>query len=91
MMDAMCAQSHLCKHCVSTLPQILCVNFVARITNGVPLLFQVKATFVILKFPVCATTRLLGSVLEFWDTLQSTMPMLGEYNLYMTYFASEHI
>jgi len=40
---------------------------------------------------VCATTQLLGSVLEFWDTLQSTMPMLGEYNMYMTYFVSKHI
>ena len=35
---------------------------------------------------------LLGSVLtEFWDTLQSTMPMLGEHNMYMPYFASKHI
>ena len=49
-MIAMCAQSHLCKHCVSTLPQILCVNFAAKITNGVQLLFEVKATFVRLKF-----------------------------------------
>jgi len=83
-MEAKCARGHLCKHCVSTLPQILCVNFVAKITNGVQLLFQVKATFVRLKFPVYAMTRLLGSVLEFWGTLQSTMPMLGEYSL--TYF-----
>ena len=91
MMDAMCAQNHLCKHFVSTLPQILGVNFVAKITNGVQLLFRVKVTFVKLKFPVCATTRLLGSVLEFWDTQQSTVPMLGEYNMYMTDFASKHI
>ena len=92
MMDAMSAGSHLCKHCVSTLLQIHFVNFVAKTTNGVQLLFQVKVTFVRLKFPVCATTQLLGSVLEFWDTLQSTMPMLGEYNMYvyMTYIASKH-
>ena len=90
MMDAMFARNHLCKHCVSTLLQIHRVNFAAKITNGVQLLFQVKGTFVRSKFPVCATTQLLGSVLEFWDTLQSTMPMLGEYNMYMTYFASKH-
>ena len=89
MMNARCARSHLCKYCVSTLPLILCVNFVAKITNGVQLLLQVKATFASLKCPVCAMTLLLGSVLEFWDTLQSTMPMLGEYN--MTYFASKFI
>lgn len=35
-------------------------------------------------------TQLLGSVLEFWDTLRSTTPMLGKYNMYMTYFASKH-
>ena len=90
MMDAMCARSHLCKHCASNSPHILCVNIVAKIINGVQLLFQVKATFVRLKFPVFPMTRLLGSVLEFWDTLQSTMPMLGEYNKYTTYFASKH-
>ena len=75
MMDAMSAQSHLSKHCVSTLLQIHRVNFSAKNTNGVQLLFQVKGTFVRSKFPVFATTWLLGSVLEFWDTLQSTMPM----------------
>ena len=91
MMDAMCVQDHLCKHFASTLPQILCVNFVAKITNGIQPLFGVKLTFVKLKFPVCAMTWLLGSVLEFWDTLQSTTPMLGEYNMYMTDFASKHI
>ena len=89
MMDAMCARSHLCKHCASTSLHILCVNIVAEITNGVQLLFQVKATFVRLKFPVFPMTRLLRSVLEFWDTLQSTMPMLGEYK-YITYFARKH-
>ena len=92
MMEAMCSPSHLCKHCVSTLLQIHCVNFAAKITNGVQLLFQVKVTFVRLRFPVCATTQLLGSVLEFWDTLQSILPMLGECNMYvyMTYFVSKH-
>ena len=90
MMNVMCARSHLCKHCVSTLPQIHCVNFAAKITNGFQPLFQVKGTFVRLKFPVSATTPLPGSVLEFWDTLQSTMPMLGEYNMYMTDLTSKH-
>ena len=86
MMDAMCARSHIFNNCVSTLLQIHRVNFAAKITNGVQLLFKVKVTC------VSATTQLLGSVLEFWDTLQSTMPMLGEYNMYvyMTYFASKH-
>ena len=90
MMNVICARSHLCKHCVSTLPQIHCVNFAAKITNGFQLLVQVKGTFVRLKFPVSATTQLLGSVLEFWDTLQSTMPMFGEYNMYMADLTSKH-
>ena len=75
---------------ISTSPHILCVNIVAKITNGVQLLFQVKATFVRLKFPVFPMIRLLGSVLGFWDTLRSTMPMLGEYNKYETYFARRY-
>ena len=86
----MCARSHLCKYCVSTLPQIHCVNLAAKITNGFQLLFQVKGTFVRLKFPVSATTQLPGSVLEFWYTLQSTVPMLGEYYMYMTDLTSKH-
>ena len=65
MMNAMCVRSHLCKYSVSTLPLILCVYFVAKITNGVQLLLQVKAMFASLRCPECAMTLLLGSVLEF--------------------------
>ena len=90
MINVMCARSHLCKQSVSPLPQIHFVNFAAKITNGFQLLFQVKGNLVSLKLSVSAKTKLLGSVLEFWDTQQSTMPMLGEYNMYMTDLTSKH-
>lgn len=46
-----CTKSSLQALCKYLTTNPLC-EFVARITNGVPLLFQVKATFVRLKFPV---------------------------------------
>ena len=84
-----CTKSSLQALCKYFTTNPLC-EFCGKDYNGFQQLFQVKGTFVRLKFPVSATTQLPGSVLEFWDTLQSTMPMLGEYNMYMTDLTSLH-